>query len=236
VTVTERRFDVKAGERLVPGILWRPSTGALNGLVLVGHGGTFGSHGHKGAPWMVDTAERYAAFGLAAAAIDMPGCGDRPDAEEEAKRRQGMSIEQALAELWTDKAIDETIEDWQAALDFLEAEPDVGPVPVGYSGLSGGTMFGLPLVANEPRIKAAILGLNGAVPRLVADAARITCPVLYLQNLEDSFGPRETGLALFDAFASTDKRIHAHPGDHGNIPADEFDDCGRFLLDRLTRS
>ena len=57
-------------------------------------------------------------------------------------------------------------------------------------------------------VVAAVLGLNSAVPLLSKYAPKVTCPVLYLQNLDDTFMTREASLALFDQLGSTDKRIH----------------------------
>jgi len=70
-------------------------------------------------------------------------------------------------------------------------------------------------VALDRRIQAAVLGLNSAVPLMLAYAPRVTCPVLYTMNLDDHFMSREQGLALFDALESNDKFVLAYPGDHG---------------------
>jgi hypothetical protein len=59
------------------------------------------------------------------------------------------------------------------------------------------------------------------------------CPVLYLQNLDDTFMSRDASLALFDQLGSKDKRVHAHPGGHGQFPPDEMQDVARFLATRM---
>jgi len=41
--------------------------------------------------------------------------------------------------------------------------------------------------------------------------------------------PRESGLALFDAFASREKSLHANPGRHGDVPMFEVESSLRFL-------
>ena len=48
--------------------------------------------------------------------------------------------------------------------------------PVGYWGVSLGCGLGVPFVAAEPRVRAAVLGLGGALASAEA-AARITVPV-----------------------------------------------------------
>jgi dienelactone hydrolase len=144
-----------------------------------------------------------------------------------------MTVEQAIASLWTRTLVEEMIGDWQATLDHLDAHWHLGRHGVGYWGLSGGTTFGLPLVASEPRITAAVLGLNGDVPLMRAYAPGVSCPVLYTMNLDDHFMSRESCLALFDALASTDKRLLAFPGDHGEHLDRAVPDWARFLAERL---
>ena len=64
----------------------------------------------------------------------------------------------------------------------------------------------------------------------MADAAAgITCPVLFLQQLDDELVPRDSALALFDALASQDKRLHANAGGHIDVPAEEIDAGVEFL-------
>ncbi|MDH6605096.1 hypothetical protein M2164_000731 [Streptomyces sp. SAI-208] len=40
-------------------------------------------------------------------------------------------------------------------------------------------------------------------------------------------------MELFDAFASTDKTLHANPGRHGDVPAFETDSTLRFFARHL---
>ena len=100
-----------------------------------------------------------------------------------------------------------------------------------------GTMFGLPLVAAEPRIDAAALGLMGTAidtgSRLRADAAEVKCPVLFLQQWDDELIPRESASELFDALGTQDKRLHANPGLHSAIPREEFLNTQTFLAGHL---
>ncbi len=233
--VTECDFTVQVDGRTVPGVAWIPASASSPcPVVLIGHGGTFGGTGHKRAEGQVRLAHLLAErHRVAAAAIDMPGAGDRPEAAAEAKRREGMSIEDALRDLWTAESIANTIADWKGAIAYLQDELELGDAPLGYWGLSGGTMFGLPLVASEPRITVAVLGLNGAVPMMMQHAPNVRCRVLYIHNLDDQFGPTETGLELFGALGTDDKRFHAFPGGHGNIPLDEVEYCAFFLSEAL---
>ncbi len=45
----------------------------------------------------------------------------------------------------------------------------------------------------------------------------------------DELFPREKVYELFDAIGSSDKRLHAHPGKHGDVPPEEFEASERFL-------
>jgi hypothetical protein len=78
------------------------------------------------------------------------------------------------------------------------------------------------------RISAAVLGLvaSGA---LAEAASRITVPVEFLLQWDDELVPRESGLALFDAFAAEEKTLHANPGRHMDVPSFELDSSMRFF-------
>lgn len=45
--------------------------------------------------------------------------------------------------------------------------------------------------------------------------------------------PRDSGLALFGAFASRDKTLHANLGRHAGVPAFELDSSERFFTRHL---
>lgn len=46
---------------------------------------------------------------------------------------------------------------------------------------------------------------------------RITVPIQFLLPWDDEHAGRQSALALFDAFASKEKTLHANPGDHRNM-------------------
>jgi hypothetical protein len=131
------------------------------------------------------------------------------------------------------------VADWKGTLDAVQKCDDVGDGPVGYWGLSMGSIFGLPFVAAEPRIQVAVLGLMGLVgpvkARLEADARALTCPILFLLQWDDELFRRDRVLELFEAIGSTDKRLHAQPGAHASVPAEEFTHSVDFLVKHLTR-
>jgi dienelactone hydrolase len=207
------------------GVLWKPD-GATGPLILLGHGGGQ----HKSSPGQLVRAGHLTARGFAVAAIDAPGHGGRPeDSRLTALVRQRM----AAGEPFTDELAQANAEraaiavpEWQAALDTL------GDGPFGYYGMSLGSAIGIPLVAAEPRITAAVLGLAGHAS-LREPAGRVTVPVQFLLQWDDELIPRDSGLALFDAFASADKTLHANPGGHTAVPAFELDAAARFFARHL---
>ncbi|MGR6923609.1 dienelactone hydrolase family protein [[Actinomadura] parvosata] len=231
--VTEQFFTL--GE--IPGVLWTPEDAVgARPLILLGHGGGQ----HKTAPGNVSRARRYAAAGFAVVAIDAPAHGDRPKDEGfdriVAEMRAGMAAGEnpgALVAGMHSHLAGQAVADWQAVLTAVQRLAQVGAGPVGYCGMSMGCGLGIPLIAAEPRIRAAVLGLLG-VQGLAEDAARITVPVQFLLQWDDQMVRRDQGLALFDALASAHKTLHANPGKHGDVPSFEEDDSLTFFTRHLS--
>jgi hypothetical protein len=98
--------------------------------------------------------------------------------------------------------------------------------------VSLGSAIGVPFAAAEPRITAAVFGLAGR-ETLAEAAARVTVPVEFLLQWDDELVARESGLALFGAFASREKTLHANPGRHAGVPAFELESSERFFTRHL---
>jgi dienelactone hydrolase len=233
--IREQLFTI--GE--IPGVLWTPADASgPRPLVLIGHGG--GQH-KKG--WeVVSRATPYVrSCGFAVAAIDSPGTGDRPDhpevgrlvaiiQEREAAREPVGPEWQELCEV----IAAQLIPDWRTTLDALQKLDSVGDThPVGYYGLSHAGEMGIRLVAAEPRITAAVLGLI-ANDWLREPASRITVPVQFLLQWDDESNPRDSAMTLFDALASPEKTLHANPGGHSRVPPFEITDSVHFFTRHLT--
>lgn len=207
--VEETEFELFCEGRKVPGILWRPEKHGENGkLALLGHGG---GH-HKRTEYVLAVARWLArSHGIASIALDGPGHGARLENGQEPDFTQAWDAEETT---------DNIVADWRTALD--EMQGFLGAGPVGYWGLSMGTMIGIPLVAVEPRIKVALFGLMGFWglnrKQLRATAPLVTCPLRFLLQWDDEIVPRERGLMLFDALGSKDKVMHAHMGLHSAVP------------------
>lgn len=224
--VVERAFALDVEGRRLPGIVWTPEGAAgPRPLVLVGHGASV----HKRTEYVLSIARRFVRHhGFAVVAIDGPEHGERGT----------ITDVLAFVEVWRRPAVtDETVAEWQATAAAVQQLPEVGDGPMGYWGLSMGTIFGLPYVASEPRIEVAVLGLMGVVgpseERIAKDAAAITCPVMFLQQWDDELFSRDVVLALFDAIGTPDKRLHVHPGGHAFVPLEAYEASEAFIASRL---
>jgi dienelactone hydrolase len=225
--VVEREFTL--GE--LHGMLWSPAGVESAPLVLLGHGGGRDS---KAAP-MVGRAQRLVAAGFHAAALDAPGHGTRPrtalDDEQVAAMQEAMATGVPVGPIvvpYNRHLAELAVPEWRATLDVLEKLPEIDG-PVGYFGLNMGTAIGVPLTAADPRIAAAVFGIFWYDDALAEHARRITVPVEFALQWDDQHIPRDSGLALFDAFGSAEKSLHANAGAHKEVPRFEVDSMVRFF-------
>ncbi|MFF4818213.1 alpha/beta hydrolase [Kitasatospora sp. NPDC001309] len=214
-----------------PGTLWTTGTEPAP-LILMAHNNGL----PRREPRLVARARYTAAQGYAAAAIDAPGCGDRPRTEAAEQARADLrgamrageprEVVDVILEALVGPLVEAAVPEWRAALDALLTLPEVATGPVGYSGW---TALGIRLAATDARIGAAGLFAGGYVPRAVREQARqVTVPLLFLLQWDDEGNPRERALDLFDAFAATEKTLHANLGGHTGTPAFELEDTSRF--------
>lgn len=225
--VKETRFDIVVDGVTVPAILWTPEgASGTRPLMVFGHGG----QQHKRVSNILRMArdfvitEHYAAL-----AIDGYGHGERaplPDAESsEPRRAENMTAET------------------MAAISAVQNLDYVGQGPVGYWGVSMGTRFGVPLVANDDRFTAALFGLFGLFPEGSTvpvgwgdDARNINIPLIFVYQRSDSLMTLESGIDLFDAFGSSDKTMHINPGGHVAIPVSEREKWKPFFVSHLGKA
>ncbi|MBO0819716.1 MAG: alpha/beta hydrolase [Nocardiopsaceae bacterium] len=234
--VIERDFTV--GD--VPGVLWTPESGARGApLILMGHGGGL----HKRADGLAARARHAVRTrGFAVASIDAPGHGDRPrDARDQRwvadlrrARAAGEPIRPVVAEFNASLA-ERAVPEWRAVLDALQAQPEIGPTPVGYSGMTLASAIGVPLAAAEPRIAAAVFGGIFAYDALIEAARRVTVPVEVLLPWEDPEIDRQSALDLFDALGSADKTLRAKPVGHTQWPLADAEVSAAFFARHLAR-
>jgi dienelactone hydrolase len=236
--VMERTFKLDINGESVPGVIWTPAdTSECRPIILMGHGGSQ----HKKFVGVVSRAQRYVKeFGFTVVAIDAPGHGERPPStqakqfviELKNKMAEGQPIEEIVTNENARLAL-QLVPEGRATLDAVQSLDDIGREgAVGYLGFAMGGAIGISFIAAEPRISAAVLGLIGLPPNhpdLANAAAQVTIPVEFVLQWNDELVPRESGLALFDAFGSQEKTLHANPGGHARPPAWESESWERFF-------
>ena len=217
-------------DRQVPLSWWlpAPSTDPCP-LVLVGHGGS----GHKTSSLVQDIVQRMVPAGIAVAAIDGPVHGERRQVFAD-----GPVVRDEFRELWSrGGAVDAMVEDWRAAVSHLCQFAAIDQQRIAWYGISMGTAYGLPVVAAEPRIKSAVLGMWGTCrtpnERLIADARRIQVPVLFQVKREDAVFTPEGQQDLFEKIASPRKEYVAYDGGHVDPSGQQLDDIAHFLQAHL---
>jgi hypothetical protein len=117
------------------------------------------------------------------------------------------------------------------SLDHVPAVLAEHPGPVGFLGLSQGTRVGLPLLAAEPRISAAVLGL---ADHPIASAPLVTAAVLFYVQSDDELLSPDSCRALFDAIGSADKTLVENPGGHLDLPRTSVEEQAVWLDGKLS--
>lgn len=226
--LTIRRSSVN-----IPVALWLPTEGSRPfPLVLVGHGGS----GHKTSDLVLDTVEKLVdPLKIAVLAIDGPVHGAR-----RGDSKDGVAARQEFRDLWSRGGeIDAMVEDWKAALDEVCGRPEIDPKRIAWYGISMGTAYGLPLVAADVRIRAAVLGMWGTCrkpsERLEKDALNVQIPVLFQTKSEDEIFTMEGQSALFNLLKSSRKRIVSYPGGHTDPKGKQLEETIEFLQKYLMR-
>jgi pimeloyl-ACP methyl ester carboxylesterase len=109
-----------------------------------------------------------------------------------------------------EESVIEMVEDWNDSV--MVATELIGDCKLAYFGLSMGSIFGIPFVASRSDVV-------------------VSCPVLYLMQMEDELFNRDGYLRVFDALATKDKRLHANPGLHPEVPDEEVLFAFQFMRD-----
>jgi dienelactone hydrolase len=175
---------------------------------------------------------RSTTYGWYAAAIDGPVHGEHGPVTD--------ANHPAYRDMWQrGGAVETMIDDWQATLNALGALDDIDHTRVGYWGVSMGTMFGLPYVASDARVRVAALGKarmrDSSVKRSCIDvhfktyAPKVHVPVLFTMQWDDERFERDGQLQLFDRIGAKDKCLHAYPGLHIDNGPEAFQVQAEFL-------
>ncbi|MFD4466782.1 alpha/beta hydrolase [Rhodococcus sp. NPDC058505] len=221
--VVERHFTL--GD--ITGVLWSPAAGTAGApLLLSGHGGGM----HKKAPGLVAAAlHGVTTHGFTVAAIDAPGHGDRPrnarDQQWVDAIHRARAASEPIAPIVVDfnrSVAERAVPEWRATLDALQALPEIGSeAPVGYGGVMLGAVTGMLLAAADSRIAALSLGAVFVDDALIEAGRKVTVPVECWIPWDAEGIDRAAAVALFDAFESTDKTLHAYSGGHHQVPDPE---------------
>lgn len=218
-------FDGGTAQRPIPTVVFTPE-GKLQGVILACHGGT----GHKEANSIQAITSHFHKLGYVVVAIDGPVHG---------ARRSDGSLDPTVAitafrQAWKEGVgRTEMADDFVHTLDTIMQVPAFSTLPVGYIGVSMGTAYGIPFLAKERRIRAAVIGLwastYAASEHLLDYAPDICCPVWFTQQWHDQAFDHAGTHALFDAIGSEDKRLVAYPGPHLELQGERLGDAVEFL-------
>ena len=215
----------------IPVALWVPTKGDRPyPLVMVGHGGS----GHKTSDLVLDAVkELVEPLKIAVLAIDGPVHGAR-----RVDSKDGVAVRQEFRDLWSRGGeVDSMVEDWKAALDNVCSRPEIDAERIAWYGVSMGTAYGLPVLAADARIRAAVLGMWGTCrkpsERLEKDALKILIPVLFQTKSADEIFTVGGQSALFNLLKSSQKRIVSYPGGHSDPKGEQLKEAVEFLQTHL---
>lgn len=219
--------------RKITGAVWLPDEPReSNTVVAFGHGAS-GNRYQAPIPYI---AHRLVKLGVLCVSMDGPVHGLR---EKNGGGRKALGPELRNLDI-----VDQMNQDWAVAIDLACSQFDYTDELFGYFGLSMGSIFGIPMLADritkDRSVTAATLGLLGTTgaasqfgKNLQKAAEKIDVPILFLMQLEDELFPRSGYLELFDSFGSTEKSIHANPGLHPEIPGIEVRHTVDFFNNQL---
>jgi dienelactone hydrolase len=230
--VTTRHLWISGhDEQRVPGLVLTPEgASGARPVILLGHG----AGGSKDDPQMLSIGRWFVRReGWAVAIIDGPVHGER---RSNANGNVGL---EARASLINRGTYDSMAVDWHRTLDACGELSDVGADHAAYMGFSMGCVLGILTVAQEPRIRTAVLAIGGILQderNFLNEAAEsITRPVLMINQSEDEIFSRTSTFRLYDALAGS-KRVIFHPGLHSAVPREAMELTRSFLHAELTEA
>jgi carboxymethylenebutenolidase len=143
--------------------------------------------------WVKEQAEKLAANGYVALAVDLYEGKVAADPSEARKLKQGLRRERAIVDL-------------KAAFDYLVGRPDVDPKRISSLGWSMGGGLALQLAIHEPRLAACVVNY-GPLPTNVRDIQKINASVLGIFGALDRGIPPDKVRAFEDCMNAAGKRV-----------------------------
>lgn len=209
-------FEARPGER-VPTLLTFPkeSEGRLPAIVLL-----HGSHQEK--EMIEEVCTPFNAAGFVVACFDQHMRGER--------KLKGGALATALAfreRTW------KTVHDARRLIDYLVTRPDIDPDRIYLVGASYGAVTGTSVLAQEPRIKAAVLIVGGGNLRLLGRAPDV------LRELPSWIHPFAGPLVAFTIGAADPVRTAPHTAGRPKLMQNGSNDgvvipeSGQALFDAL---
>ncbi len=121
--------------------------------------------------------------------------------------------------------------DLRRSLDYLDTRTDIAHDRIGYYGISDGARLGVLLLAQEQRIRAAVLAAGGLSPDPkppeideINFAPRVRIPVLMLNGRYDLFYLAETDqMPLFRLLGASESRKRYMLFDIGHVPLQQLE-------------
>jgi hypothetical protein len=230
MTISEELIEIaREGAEHIPCSLWS-ATDRPRQVVLMGHGlGVDRYHQSIQLPMQVLARECDAI--VIAPDIPLHGVRNRfPD--------DPMGIVQRWQTYWASGGVEETCSEFLRLEQYCRRE--FGPLPISYFGLSLGTQYGVVFLARAERVSAAVLGLFGShpppqTPVMNRFAPRVSCPVYFVQKLDDEIHPAETTTHLFSMLGAAEKFMDTTRGSHVAVSEETFRNACAFLDEQATR-
>ena len=224
MTISEQQIDIPfPGHNAIPCSMWS-STDKPNGVVLLGHGlgvDRFDSTVRR--PVEILAQEHNAMVVVP----EIPLHGDRADLPYNTP-----DIVERWQQFWVSGGIDLICQELNRVATFCEEL--FGQLPIAYFGLSLGTQYGIPFLAQSQNIRSAALGLFGSKPApktpvMNKYAPAIRCPVYFVQKLDDEIHPAATTTHLYSILGSSEKFLDSTSGKHRETSIKSIREACKFM-------
>lgn len=225
MSFTEQLIEVPhEGFPDIPCSVWA-DTNEPDFVVLMGHGlGVDRYHASVLKPTEILTREHQAA--VVVPEIPLHGARDGSPGNQ-------MHIVERWQKYWANGGAQQICAEFIRVTDYCRSSFG-STVPVAYFGLSLGTQYGIVFLSEVQQIAAAVLGLFGSYPRprtrvMNERAPRVTCPVYFIQKVDDEIHGSESTTHLFSTLGASEKVLDSTHGGHTEISDKCIRDACKFL-------